>query len=161
MFFLNVIFAILPLFSSSVDVMIPTEVEEYCNERFVFCVTYPGGLFVDKEYADNGDGITLHAAGGRIEADIMGAYNVLGWSMEDIFENYFKAMREKPMEVELLELYTDETYGWAKMKYNYEIQLIRVNLLNDAYITTIITVPASSPDLLEELEDTVQVTFPA
>lgn len=138
----------------------PVETEEYCNERFAFCVTYPSGYFSEKVYADNGDGVTMYAQDGTIEADIMGAYNVMNWTVEDIVNNYFKTIREKPMEVELVELYTDESYGWAKMKYNYEIQLIQINLLDDAYITTLITVPASSPELLDELTKSVQVTFP-
>ncbi|PHN03604.1 hypothetical protein [Flavilitoribacter nigricans] len=160
MFFLNLIFAILPLVGFNGTFATPVEQEEYCNERFEFCVTYPSGYFSEKVYSDNGDGVTMYAQEGVIEADIIGAYNVMDWSVEGILDNYFKTIKEKPMEVELVELYTDEAYGWAKMKYNYEIQLVQINLLNDSYITTILTVPASSPDLLDELSKSIQVTFP-
>jgi DNA polymerase elongation subunit (family B) len=159
MFFFNLILAILPLMGMSDIRSAPLEVEEYCNERFEFCVTYPSAYFSEKQYADNGDGITMYAQEGAVEVDIIGAYNVMEWSVEDIANNYFKSIKEKPMEVELREIYTDEAYGWAKLKYNYEIQLFKINLLDDAYITTIITVPASSPELLDELMESVQLTF--
>lgn len=136
------------------------DLDEYCNERFEFCVTYPNDYFSERVYADNGDGLTLFARDRTVEIDITGAYNVMNWSVQDIVDHYFKTVQEKPMEVELLELYTDEAYGWAKMKYNYEIQLLQINLLNDAYVTTLMTVPTSEESLLEELQKTVQLTFP-
>ncbi len=160
MFFLNLIFAVLPLVGINSISTVPMETEEYCNERFTFCVTYPSGYFSEKVYADNGDGVTMYAQEGVVEVDIMGAYNVMDWTVEGIVNNYFQTIKEKPMEVELVELYTDESYGWAKMEYNYEIQLVQINLLNDAYITTIYTVPASSPELLDKLTESVQVSFP-
>lgn len=160
MFFLNLIFAIFPIIGFNGITSNTIEVEEYCNERFEFCVTYPSDYFSEQEYADNGDGVTMFAEEGKVEADIMGAYNVMDWSVENILDNYFKAIKEKPMEVELVEIYTDDSYGWVKLKYNFEIQLVKINLLYDSYITTILTVPASSPELLEDLSEEVQVTFP-
>lgn len=135
------------------------DLKEYCNERFGFCVTYPGGYFSERIYADNGDGLTLFAAERTIEVDITGAYNVMNWSVQDIVDDYFEIIQAKPMEVELLELHTEETYGWAKMMYNNEIQLMQVNLLDDAYITTLIRVPASDEALIEKLQQSVQLTF--
>lgn len=160
MFFLNLIVAILPLIGFHPEYALAADTEEYCNERFEFCVAYPSDMFSEKEFADNGDGVTMFADDRTVEVDIMGAYNIMDWSVEGIIDNYFKTIKEKPMEVELLELYTDSSYGWAKMKYNYEIQLIKINLLNDSYVTTIITVPGSASELLEELSESVQVAFP-
>ena len=161
MFFLHFVFlGFLSFFAGfTADTSIAGQ-EEYCNERFEFCVTYPGDYFSDIIYADNGDGIALYAQEGAVEVDIMGAYNIMGYSVEGIIDDYFETMKRKPAEAELLELHTDEAYGWAKMKYDLEIQLIQINLLNETYVTTLITVPASSPELLEELRDSVLVTFP-
>lgn len=160
MFFLNLIFAILPIMGMNGLTALPAETEEYCNERFQFCITYPSGYFSENVYSDNGDGVTMYAQDGTVEVDIMGSYNVMGWTVDDILNDYFKIMKKKPMEVNLEEMFTDSAYGWVKMTYNYEVQLVQVNLLNDSYITTIITVPASQPDLLDKLTKSVLVTFP-
>ncbi|MCB0375609.1 MAG: hypothetical protein KDD04_06795 [Sinomicrobium sp.] len=160
MFFINLIFALVPILGFSADLPATAEQEEYCNERFNFCVTYPNNYFTEKTYADNGDGVVMATADSRVELDVMGAYNVMNWSVQDIIDSYFKSIKNKPMEVELSELKTEASKGSAKMTYNYEIQLFQVNMLGDTYITTIITVPASEPELLNDLVNKIQVAFP-
>lgn len=160
MFFINLIFAISPVLGFSAPQPLAAEQEEYCNERFEFCVTYPDDYFTEKTYADNGDGVTMTVDNGRIEVDVMGAYNVMNWFVEDIINSYFKTIQEKPMEVQLSEIVADQTSGWATMTYNYEIQYFYVSMWNDSYITMIITVPASQPETLDLLKQEVQLTFP-
>lgn len=153
----------IPVFGSPQASMAATEPEEYCNERFLFCLSYPEDYFDEITFADNGDGITLSAQNSRVEVSALGAFNVMNWTPESIIESYFKVMKEKPMEVKLLEMHSDNSNGWAKMKYNHEIQLFRVDLHpeENIYTTTIFRIPASSPELLEQLLASVQVTYNA
>jgi len=58
--------------------------EEYCNERFSFCLTYPGGFFDRVEPSDNADGVRLLAEGKDIELSISGSNNVLQWTLDDM-----------------------------------------------------------------------------
>ncbi|MCB0629463.1 MAG: hypothetical protein R2824_30855 [Saprospiraceae bacterium] len=161
MFLINLLIALLPVFGWSQPAELPADQEEYCNERFNFCMTYPEDYFTESIFSDNGDGVTLRAQNGRIEVSALGAYNVMSWTPEDLINSYFKVMKEKPMEVELLELYSDSFTGWVKMQYNHEIQAFHVYMHpeDNSYTTTIFTVPASSPELLEQLTNSVQVSF--
>jgi hypothetical protein len=161
MFLINLIITLLPVIGWSQPAALPVDQEEYCNERFNFCMTYPEDYFSESIYSDNGDGVTLRAQDGRVEVSALGAYNVMDWTPEAIIQDYFKIMQEKPMEVELLELYSDDYTAWAKMKYNHEVQLFQIFMHpeDESYTTTVFTVPASSPELLEQLMNTVQLTF--
>lgn len=163
MFLINLIVALLPVFGASQSTTAPKMQEQYCNERFGFCMTYPEDYFTESIYSDNGDGVTLQAQDGRVEVSALGAYNVMNQTPEEVLEDYFEVMKEKPMEVELLELYSDTYNGWAKMRYNHEIQLFQVALHpeEDVYTTMVFRIPASSPELLEQLLSTVELTYNA
>jgi hypothetical protein len=58
--------------------------EEYCNERFDFCLQYPVGFFDRIEPSDNADGVRLLAGGQDIELTISGSNNVLQWTLDDM-----------------------------------------------------------------------------
>lgn len=160
MFFIKFLLILLPMLGMPAGETTPADPAEYCNERFGYCLVYPDEYLTEQEVADNGDGISVRNAEGTVKVSVTGAYNVMNWNVEEIISLYFESLETKPMEVALSEILTDDSYGWVKVSYNYEIQLFKVNLLNDAYVTTLITVPASQAELLEQLNDSLQVSFP-
>lgn len=161
MFFINFLLMLLPALSiAPFPPATPADPAQYCNDRFSYCLTYPDEYFTQVMSSDNGDGIMLTNEEGTVKVSVTGAYNVMNWTVEEINDIYFESLENKPMEVRLSEILTEDTYGWVEMRYNYEIQLFKVNLLNDAYVTMLITVPASQAELLEELTEKLQLSFP-
>lgn len=134
--------------------------KEYCNARFDFCVQYPAELLPQQYKATNGDGAKWTNEDQSIQLSVAGSHNVEGWDIEAINQFYFDQLIRKDTDVHLVAIHTDETYGWTKMRFADKIQYFSVRLLAGSYVTTLITVAKDAPKRLEEVRDSLDISFP-
>lgn len=134
--------------------------KEYCNARFDFCVQYPVELLPQQYKATNGDGARWTNEDQSIQLSVAGFHNVEGWDIEAINQFFFDQLIRKDASVHLTAIYTDDTYGWTKMRIADKIQYFSVRLLANSYVTTLITVTEDAPKRLEEVRESLDISFP-
>ncbi len=147
--------AILAAFTAGPATLSKNTSEEYCNKRFSFCVQYPSDYFTKIEKSDNGDGVMMHTTDGAVDLQVTGSYNVMDWSIKDIYYHTFDSEVRGDMNTQVIESQFDDTFSQVKLKTGNRLELFRTYLLDNAYVTIDISVPANAPELLEQLEETV------
>lgn len=65
-----------------------SEMAEYCNNRFDFCIEYPSDIFTEKMLSANGDGVEFTNADGTVYLLASGSNNVLKTSVEAEYKNF-------------------------------------------------------------------------
>lgn len=134
--------------------------KEYCNARFDFCVQYPAKLLPKQYKATNGDGSRWSNEDHSIQLSVAGSHNVEGWNIEAINQFYFDQLIRKDTSVHLMAIHTDDTYGWVKMRFADKVQYFSVQLLNNSYVTLLITVTKDAPKRLEEVRECLDISYP-
>jgi len=134
--------------------------KEYCNARFDFCVQYPANLLSEQYKATNGDGAKWSNEDQSIQLSVAGSHNVEGWDIEAINQFYFDQLIRKDTSVHLIAIHTDDTYGWVKMRFADKVQYFSVRLLENSYVTTLITVAKDAPKRLDEVRARLDISFP-
>lgn len=128
---------------------------EYCNERYKFCISYPDNFFDEKELADNGDGISLYENDKNVDFKVFGSFNVMDWTLEDIYyfsmEDFVKNEQEVKNLDQKFEDYAYETTFLADGKLYY----YKTYLLDDAYVSLTLTLPADAMETLDQLKEDI------
>ena len=152
------IISLFPIFLSSSIAEITDESERYCNERFNYCLEYPSDYFLAPIGASNGDGILLTTKDNKVRVRVAGSYNVMDWSIKDVYYFNFEHLIKETKEIEHLESTFDETYGEVSLKIGEEITHYQIYLLNDAYTILTISVPEDAEELLTQLKEATQLS---
>jgi hypothetical protein len=133
---------------------------EYCNNRFGFCVEYPGDLHLAQDRPINGDGITLEAENGTIQLVIAGSHNVMDWTPEKIYSFEKEAFQDKH-QVGTKELkYEADAGGFqAILAAGADVEAIRMWARNGVYVLISITGPQAKTRQIEALWNQINVKF--
>ena len=67
--------------------------DKYCNNRYGFCIEYPGDLFTKKFISENNDGVVLTSTDGNAQVRASGYYNVMDWGVEDEYNDFKEVVR--------------------------------------------------------------------
>lgn len=78
--------------------------ERICNSRFGFCIEYPGALLTQKHISENNDGVALLSADGDIQLRVYGYFNVMGWSVNEEYQDFMEVTRSNNGAVKELEV---------------------------------------------------------
>lgn len=76
-------------------VLIGTEVfimDEYCNNRFEYCVSYPESLFDKRQKTTNNDGRTWTSEDGDIRLTVYGTHS-LDWTLKEEYHRWREILR--------------------------------------------------------------------
>lgn len=147
--------ALFPFVIKQGDAGVAEDNKVYCNARYDFCIEYPEKYFSAAVEADNGDGITLSTFDGDGRVAVFGSFNVMNWSLEDIYYfNFEAAVRENP-EVKTVESHLDGDQGDVTMQVGNETRFFRIWRLKDTYVTMEIDVDKGREVLLEDLKKSV------
>ena len=160
---LNVlIFISLPfIFQSAGPAETASDSEQYCNNRFNYCLSYPADYFTSINGSPNGDGVLFSAPEKETKVRVAGAYNVMDWSVEDVYYFSFEELLKKDKSIELVESTMDDSWGEGLIRFKEEkkMKFFQINLLDNAYVVVMITVPDDSFDLLDRLKEEIQLTI--
>ncbi|GJM32223.1 MAG: hypothetical protein DHS20C18_12240 [Saprospiraceae bacterium] len=132
--------------------------EEYCNKRFNYCLQYPSDYFLKMEKSDNGDGITLKTPDEAIDLQVTGSYNVMDWSIKDIYYHTFDQDIRGDLNTQVVTSLFDDTFSEVTLKSGNRLEFFQTYLLDNAYVTINISVPANTPELLEQLRKSVNLS---
>lgn len=133
---------------------------EYCNNRFGFCVEYPGGLHLAEDRPINGDGIILEADNGAVKVVIAGSHNVMDWTSEKIYSFEKEAFQEDHKEgAKELKYEADSSGFQAILSAGTDVEAIRMWGRNGVYVLISITGPIAKTKHIEALWNQIHVKF--
>ena len=133
---------------------------EYCNNRFGFCVDYPGELHLVQDRPINGDGILLEAEGGEIQVVIAGSHNVMDWAPEKIYSFEKEAFQGEHQGMVKELRYEAEANGFqAILSAGANMEAIRMWGRNGVYVLISIEGPSSKTKHIEALWNKINVKF--
>lgn len=108
---------------------------EYCNLRFDYCLNYPGEDLEQQESSDNGDGAVFATEDGKIMMTIVGSFNIMQWSPQDIYLFTFEDQLNDPNTfVENIDTDINENGFQARYNVDGEYWYYKMYLLDDAYV---------------------------
>ena len=108
---------------------------EYCNLRFDYCLNYPGEELKQQESSDNGDGVVFATKDGKVTMTIVGSYNIMQWSPQDIYLFTFEDELNDPnIFVENIETEMNDNGFEARYNVDGEYWYYKMYLLDDAYV---------------------------
>ena len=81
------------VFSQGIQAQISNVYEEYCNDRFDFCLKYPSDVFLQKNISTNEDGLVLRSADDDLRLRVYGYHNVLNNDASTELDNYIDMVR--------------------------------------------------------------------
>ncbi|MEQ8702727.1 MAG: hypothetical protein RIC19_02345 [Phaeodactylibacter sp.] len=133
---------------------------EYCNNRFGFCVEYPGELHLAQDRPINGDGILLEAEDGDIQVVIAGSHNVMDWAPEKIYSFEKEAFQESHQGIAKELKYEADASGFqAILSAGADMEAIRMWGRNGVYVLISITGPQAKTKHIEALWNKINVKF--
>lgn len=156
-------FGLLPEVSSShsVDSLNPmskeNSMEDYCNNKFNFCVTYPELVFEKSLTATNKDGLTLSTSNNGVIFKIYGEQNALNYTLKE--QHYFllKTLEEEHGSIEdHLTVYTDKGFNTNIDMAGRKIE-IRCQQFQDYFVTVIIKIFDIDNPMYKNLTDEIKV----
>ncbi|RMF25861.1 MAG: hypothetical protein D6765_09820 [Bacteroidetes bacterium] len=126
-------------------------VDRYCNERFRFCLEFPTEEFPYSLLADNGDGVTLLNPALDYDLKVVGSYNVLDWSVEELLAFHLEGFAERNPSYEIVhQAISEHTYELALLQ-NGKLFYQRVYWYPDWYLTLTLSLPQDSAEYLDHL----------
>jgi len=131
----------------------PPALGRYVNAKYGYAIAYPKAFSPQGE-ADAGDGQVFLAPGGQGEMRVYAAYNVLGASFRQRYQESLKALGGKP----LYTLLREDWYvvsGLVGGKIYYEKTLLR----RDAFFTVAFTYDPAARALFESIIGRVIKSF--
>ncbi len=149
------ILLLLPLFIgfSSKNLAEATSDHDYCNTRFDFCLEYPKVVFTQQIKSDNDDGISLFSADGLFNAKAYGAYNVVGATTVDLFQELVKELSAKNKKLDIVSNNISKTTYEVTFLGDQEMLYYRIMLLPDnAVVTLMISVPKGMEEMMHTLQ---------
>lgn len=152
------ILLLLPLFIgfSSKNASKATNEHDYCNTRFDFCLEYPKGVLTQQRKSDNDDGISLSSADGLFKAQAYGAYNVVGSTTEDLFQELVKELSAKNKKLDIVSNDVNKTTYEATFRGDKEMLYYRILFVpNNAVVTLMIAVPKGMEEMMHSLQEDV------
>ena len=133
---------------------------EYCNNRFGFCVEYPGDLHLAQDRPINGDGIILEADNGAIQVVIAGSHNVMDWTPGKIYSFEKEAFQEEhTVTTKELKYEADASGFQAILAAGTDVEAIRMWARNGVYVLISITGPQAKTPHIEALWNQIKVKF--
>lgn len=135
-------------FSSKSSTTVSNE-HDYCNARFDFCLEYPKGVFTQQTKSDNDDGIGLSSTDGLFKAQAFGAYNVVGSTTADLYQELVTELSGKNKKLNIVSNDISKTMYEATFLGDKELLYYRVQLVqNNAVITLMIAVPKGMEEMM-------------
>jgi len=131
---------------------------EYCNARYEFCINYPAEYFDDTKRADNADGIILKSEDELVRLAISGSYNVLDWSLEDIYLQTFEEIAKDEDAVNLVDYSIEENMHDCVYEFKDYFLYMKTILLEEKYVTVRLEVNKSNGYLLPIIQEQMTIS---
>ncbi|MCB0706114.1 MAG: hypothetical protein KDC34_12415 [Saprospiraceae bacterium] len=157
----SVIILLLPFIYAAVPVNSGSTVQDYCNERFGYCMEYPEDIFTQEFFPDNGDGVLLISTDNMTRLRVSGSYNVLDWTMKDIYYFTFEDKTRENSKMQNIDSDLGENEFEATFVVGKTLQYVHGFKQADSYIILSIEVPVSDSERLTNLKDLVTLSFNA
>ncbi|MBI1226729.1 MAG: hypothetical protein GC192_15955 [Bacteroidetes bacterium] len=140
-------------FSSKNAVDFSSGGNEYCNARFDFCLQYPTAIFTHQINSDNADGVSLFSDDGMINAKVYGAYNIVGTSMEDFYQEMVTELSTKNKKIVVLKNDVNKTNYEATVQGDKTIVYYHaMQQDNNVVVTLTVSVPKGMEEMLHSLQ---------
>lgn len=117
------------------------ELASYCNQKFDFCIHYPGSLFERQTNLNNGEGVILTSEDGDIELEILGVSNVNNWTSKDIYYFHFEDILTMHPSNRLLHSKIEPEFFVVESIINHQRIYYEVRMREACYITINLKVP--------------------
>jgi hypothetical protein len=107
--------------------------EEYCNNRYGFCIEYPGSTFTSKHMSANNDGVALISADGNYQLRVSGYFNVMDWPVEDEYTDFLDVVKSNSHGLPVEEVWSDFSENRFEVilkigpKLHYEMTVLQGN----------------------------------
>ena len=131
--------------------------KQYCNNRFGYCLKYPEQLFPKSFVADNDDGIRLASEDGKLHVEASGSYNIMEWELVDIHNAIYDDLMLKYPDIITTSFDIWANRSESVFRYGNQVSYYENILLNDQYITLVISVPQGMEALLVSLKNEVAI----
>ena len=131
--------------------------EQYCNGRYQYCLSYPNTYFDGAIRTDNSDGITLQSTQYNTQLIVAGAYNILDWSLDEIYENNFEKLTLEADFVNLIEYQKTETSCQSLYEFNDRFIFFKAVLLKDKHVTLKLEVGKDDSYLLPIIQEQIRL----
>ena len=127
--------------------------QNYCNARFDFCLQYPTTVFTRRVSSDNDDGVSLFSEDGLIKAQVYGAYNIEGSTMENYYQEMVTELSTKNKKVVVLSNDVNKTDYEATVQGDKTIVYYHtMQRANNVIVTLVISVPNGMEEMLHSLQ---------
>lgn len=130
---------------------------EYCNARFGYCMTYPSDLFNGRELSDNGDGIRLFVEDSETELAVTGSYNVMDWSLDDVYRFVTTSSMEELVAQEIVRTDLERNAYEVTFRTPEHIYYHRTQMFDEVFVTIQLRVAASDGEELENLREQIDL----
>lgn len=108
---------------------------EYCNQRFDFCLKYPS-IFSQKDISSNEDGIVLRSDNQDIRLRVFGYHNVLDNNAAEELDNYFDManMEHPKLEAEWISVTKNDLDSDAWIRVGRIVYFVRTIVIGEDII---------------------------
>lgn len=137
------------------------ETERYCNARFNYCISYPSNTFNKPESSANGDGFQATSKNGELFMSVAGSFNVMDWTLEDIYYFNFEDFKQSETTANNLESVFEDDFSINVFETETQYIFFKTMLMDDKYVTITISAPLSQRDNVEALRDKINLTTKA
>ena len=128
----------------------PDIVEKYCNSRFGFCVEYPGSFLTQKHISENNDGIAVLSADADIQLRVYGYFNVMGWSLQEEYQDFLTVARSNNGAVKELEIDFREDQFSVLLQIGDKLHFERTFLKGNHFVSLSLEVNRSGKHSFED-----------
>jgi hypothetical protein len=128
----------------------PDLLEKYCNSRFGFCVEYPGSFLTQKYISENNDGVAVLSADADIQLRVYGYFNVMGWSLQEEYQDFLTAARSDNGAVKELEIEFQEDQFSVLLQVGDKLHFERTLLKGNHFISLSLEVNSSGKHSFED-----------
>lgn len=135
----------------------PLFIENYCNERYDFCLDYPSDILFLAETGDNGDGISLVNKDKKMTVNVYGTFNVFNENIETLYESAIQELAIKPSELEKGDILLENDAYEFTIETDVAWVYQKVVLSADTIITIFIKVPKRDKEALLKLKKAVRL----
>ena len=136
-----------------------TDLTEYCNSRFQFCVEYPTSIFPEKIIPDNGDGITLTSKKEHLSATFFGSWNVDNKTPKELYQLYIgKKVNQDPDSELVFKDISSKDFEASFIDGEFQIYE-RLFVVDDKFLVLQIKAPEKDNERIDIVRKNIKITF--